>query len=131
MPSDKDNDAAAKKSGVNIHQTEYTDELGRRYRVESPDDADPAHGRIIGPWFLEELAQRGVELPVETATRLHNELYARQILTAEDVDRVGGQEQILSAIRSALRIDVMRIREAYRGGIETSSPNGLHARLDR
>lgn len=115
-----------------VNRVEYIDDLGRRYEVELPDGAaDPAHGRIIGPWFLEELARSGVELPVDTATRLHNELYARRILTAEDADRPGNQEALIGAMRSALRVDVMRIREAYRGGVEASSPNGLHARLDR
>lgn len=115
-----------------VSRVEYIDDLGRKYEVECPDDdADPAHGRIIGPWFLEELARRGVELPEETATRLHNELYARRILTAEDADKPGSQEALLGAMRSALRVDVMRIREAYRGGVEAGSPNGVHPGLDR
>jgi hypothetical protein len=109
-----------------VKRVEYIDEIGRKFIVECPDeDSDPAHGIIVGPPFLDTVCG---ELPLELQVRLHNELYRRRILTSDDARR--RSNEVVSAMYAAFSVDAARvIREAYRGGDQESSPNGVHSGL--
>jgi hypothetical protein len=93
-----------------LGSAEWIDERGRYFRVQLLDE-DPAHGYIIGPPL--ELWDRLDDVPEALRTRIHNELYYRGILTEDDAARNG--REVESALKSAFRLDVGRIREAYRG----------------
>lgn len=107
-------------------RVQYVDGIGRKFEVILPDgDDDPAHGIIVGPPFIDEVLRAVIESDLESLlVRLHNELYARRVLTYEDAKR--HIPEVVSAIKSALRVDAAVVMEAYRGGVETDSPNGLH-----
>lgn len=89
---------------------EWKDDRGRLFRVQLLDE-DPAHGYVIGPPL--ELWDNLADFPEEVRLRLWNELYYREILTEQDADlRI---PEVEAALKSALRLDVGRVREAYRG----------------
>lgn len=86
---------------------EYKDSQGRLFKVSVPNETiDPKFGIIIGPPLLDEL-----ELPTAIMIKLHNELYARGILTAEDA-RVRIDE-VNNSVRAALRLTTEKVVEAY------------------
>lgn len=92
-----------------MREVTYTDPEGRHWFVQLPDgvpDSEAYKGIPLGPPSLDEL-----ELPIAIAVRLHNELYHRRILTLRDAIR--GQQDIGSAIRAALRVDVQRLATLY------------------
>lgn len=74
-------------------------------------DQDPAHGYILGPPL--ELWDSLEDIPEETRLRLHNELYYREILTAQDAKAQLGEVE--AALKSALKLDRGRVVEAYNG----------------
>lgn len=86
----------------------YTDSIGRKFEVEAPEDfdGDLKYANIIGPPLLENL-----QLPVQLEVRLHNELYARGILTKADARK--RRNEIVSILQRVLAIDVDRIQEAF------------------
>lgn len=92
----------------------WTDDLGRHYAVECLDETDPeiAHGLVIGPplEITENLRER---LGEETVIRLHNELFHRGLLTAEDARR--NPVEVEAALKATLRVDAGLVMEAYRG----------------
>lgn len=93
-----------------MRETTYTDPEGRMWWVLLPEgvpDADAYRGIPIGPPSVD-----GLGLPVEIATRLHNELYARRIFTEREAVR--RQQDLHNAMRSALRLDVDRLVALYR-----------------
>lgn len=86
---------------------DYEDQLGRKFKVLVKDENDdPAYGHILGPPFLDEL-----ELPEEIMVRLHNELFARNIITKKDARR--RLSDIVGALMSALKVDATKIAELY------------------
>lgn len=78
--------------------------------VELPDDLsdDKAHlGIPIGPPDVVD----HLSLPEPFATTLHNQLFERGLLTAQDVRHKPGALQ--GAIAAAMMVDVAKIHEAY------------------
>lgn len=93
-----------------MQRTTYTDAEGRHWATLLPDEADPstAHEGIpAGPPSLESLG-----LPLDVEVRLHNELFARDLLTERDA--LLRPEDVASAVRSAMRLSVTEVLEAYR-----------------
>lgn len=92
-----------------MQELTYTDEQGRMWWVQLPPGVPESEAHLgipIGPPPVDALG-----LPVELATRLHNELYLRRIFTyAEAVKRQG---DVQSAVRSALRLDTERVIALY------------------
>ena len=85
---------------------------GRSYKVQVPNDAPaglwPA-GIIIGPPDL-----AGLSLPPIIETRLHNELFARGLITERDIRK--RMPELQAALMAALKVDVNTIMEAYQNG---------------
>lgn len=82
---------------------------GRKYKAQVPDNA-PKHlwqaGIIIGP---PDLSSLGLPKPIET--RLHNELWARNLITARDVKK--RVQDVHGALQSALKVDAGTIVSLY------------------
>ena len=92
-----------------MRQATYTDSEGRRWAVLLPDDAPDSqavHGVVIGPPSLEVL-----RLPLQVEVTLHNELFARDLLTKGDVARK--QDSVLGAIQYALKVSLQDILLLY------------------
>jgi len=81
---------------------------GRKYKILLPTGSeDPDLGIMIGPpAFVDELG-----LPEPFATRLHNQMFDRGLLTLADVQRKS--REIQAALQSAFRVDAARIIDAY------------------
>src|SRR5690242_7599449 len=89
---------------------------GRDYIVTVPANADESeyeYGLIVGPpesltdvllseWNLSEIVNK-----------LHQELYARDIITLNDATR--RRQDVASALQAVLKLDVERIIGIYRG----------------
>ena len=87
----------------------YTDRAGRQWATMLPDgkpDSDASTGIPLGPPSLEAL-----KLPKELEVRLHNQLFEREIFTAQDAKRRG--KELQAALKVALRVNVARLREVY------------------
>lgn len=99
-----------------MREASYTDSLGRKWAVWLPDgltDADASMGLPLGPPPLTPLG-----LPQDIEIRLHNELYARRIFTAEDAER--RKPDIISALQATLKIEARKILDLfYNDGDET------------
>lgn len=90
---------------------------GLNYVVSVPESAQEEeyeYGLIVGPpealvnvllesWDLEALANR-----------LHQELYARDIITVDSAMR--RRQDVMGALQAVLKLDVERIIEVYRDG---------------
>lgn len=93
----------------------WVDSTGRQYITQVPDDAPEGHARKgipVGP-------PKDLPLSLDCkniAIRLHNDLCDRGILTYADARKRISEVQ--SAIQSALKLDAMKILEAYRATIE-------------
>lgn len=89
-------------------EVEYVDNFGRKF-VVYVDDArdDPALGHIKGPMPLDSL-----NLPQPLMVRLHNELYARGLITTQDVMR--RPTDVEGAYKAALRVDIQSIQQLYK-----------------
>lgn len=90
----------------------YEDETGRKWAVLVPRGRaeDAALGVVVGPPDLRDaLSDR---LPETALVTLHNELFARGLLTDQDLRGRGTELQ--AALMAALRVDVQRIHLAYR-----------------
>lgn len=70
------------------------------------DDSDPSMGIPLGPPDFSELG-----LPEDTAVRLHNQMFARGILTKADLR--GKQREIFAAIQAAYKVDISRVTAVY------------------
>lgn len=86
----------------------------KNYKAIVPDDAPEdtyAYGVLVGPpdfrW-----------LPPHIDTRLHNELFNRQIITYKDVIQRAGEVQ--AALMAALKVDQQLIIQAYRDDVSVS-----------
>jgi hypothetical protein len=96
---------------MSLSQVTYTNEKGMKKVVLLPEGSFeiPSKGIPVGPPSLEELG-----LPVEIETRINNELYSRNILTAQDA--LKKRAEIVYAIQAALRVDADGILGIYLGG---------------
>jgi predicted flap endonuclease-1-like 5' DNA nuclease len=84
-----------------------TDDKGRKYSVLIDDEAHEDMAIVLGPPnIVDEL-----ELPEPFATRLHNVLCDRGLLTYNDIAK--NQKSVIGALQDALSIDANRITEAY------------------
>lgn len=93
-----------------MRATTYTDNDGRRFQVLMPDDAPESHARygvIVGP----QVDLSFLKLPQEVATRIHNALFDRNILTYEDAR--SRLLEVRSAVQAALGSTVEAVIEAY------------------
>lgn len=70
-------------------------------------DSDADLGIPVGPPPLTALG-----LPEDTEIRLHNELFHRGLLRAEDLKR--HMAEVVAALQAALRVDAGRVAECYR-----------------
>lgn len=87
-------------------ETGEVTENGRKYLAHiSPDEQAGAYIVIGPPNVVDELG-----LPEPFATRLHNILYERGILTAKDASRPNA---IVGALQAALQVDAQVIVEKY------------------
>lgn len=92
-----------------MERTVFTDGITGRKSVVLVDRSGVEEMHIIlGPpeGLVEELG-----LPEPFATRLHNILCDRELLTYKDVSRQ--QNKLMGALQEALSIDVQRLAEAY------------------
>lgn len=89
---------------------DYVDERGRKFRVELPEgvlDEDAQLGVPIGPPDVVDV----LELPEPVATRLHNQLFDRQLWGMKELRR--NTPALEAALKKALRIDVQLLHQAY------------------
>jgi hypothetical protein len=87
-------------------QTGEVTENGRKYLAHiSPDEQGGGYLIIGPPDVVDDLG-----LPEPFATRLHNILYERGILTAKDATR---PNVIMGALQAALQVDAQVIVEKY------------------
>lgn len=93
------------------HIEEYTDEMGRKFKVLVREGEDPSIGILVGPTPLDALG-----LPDEVNVRLHNELYSRGLLTSVEVKR--NPNAVLAALQAALRVNVQQIQNAFDGVVK-------------
>jgi hypothetical protein len=92
-----------------MREVKYTDSLGQNFVVRIPDDAPLEHakwGVRVGPPELD-----GLGLPLELQVRLHNELWARGLLTYGDIRQRRGE--VASALREALKLGVGQLEGVY------------------
>ena len=91
---------------------DYKSPQGRMFKVKVPDDCPVEkyqYGIMIGPPpdLVDDL-----EIPEPFATRFHNQLYMRGILTY--VEAVKHKLDIFSAWQAALSVDTEMILEAFK-----------------
>ena len=89
-------------------RVDYEDDTGRKWAVWLPSDDidDPGMGIPLGPPDCSVL-----DLPEETAIRLHNQLFSRGILTKKDLK--GRHKEVFAAIQAAFNVDVARVTGLY------------------
>lgn len=93
-----------------MREITHTDKRGRNYRVELPEEASDDQvemGILLGP---PDRVVDSLELPTHFATRLHNELERRGILTYEDLKKPG---QLDAALRKVYMLDVQVLHQAF------------------
>lgn len=96
---------------VSLRTVEYVDPDGRSWLRGLPQgarDSDAARGVPIGPPSLASLG-----LPKDVEIRLHNQLYQRGIITANDARR--RINEIPSAIAAAYRVDTQAVLAIFQG----------------
>jgi hypothetical protein len=92
-----------------MRRSTYTDNAGRIHVVLLPDDAPDSHATLGIPVGPPSLAALG--LPEELEIRLHNQLVARNVLTAADAK--ARRSDILGALQKALSMDTDRVATCY------------------
>lgn len=103
---------------VSLKQVEYSDVAGRHWARMLPNSEPNSRAGIgipVGPPPLDSL-----DLPEDLQTRLHNELYARGILTLDQA--LTNRREIQAAMMAAFRLDVDRIIACYRGLDDAATP---------
>ncbi len=92
-----------------MREVDYTDDLGRAWRVRVPDDCPSdrySEGIPIGPPALTRLG-----LPDEVETRLHNQLHGRRLFTTKDVLR--RPTDVFAALQATFKVDMQRVQSLY------------------
>lgn len=92
-----------------MRRVDYQDHEGRWFAVMLPDSAPDTHaprGVPLGPPRLDAL-----ELPLDIEVRVHNQLFHRSLLTAEDLRR--RPNEVTAALMTALKVDAARIVGLY------------------
>ena len=89
---------------MNVETSEYVDGNGRKYKAVKEGELHI----VIGP---PEGLVDALELPEPFATKLHNVLYERGVLSYDDVRRK--PQNLIGALQEALAIDQQRLSEAY------------------
>lgn len=85
------------------------EKLGKRYKVQVPDEAEEhlwQYGVVLGPPDLSSLG-----LPPSIEVRLHNELHVRGLITKADLAR--RTPDVVAAIQTALKLDAQRVIDLY------------------
>lgn len=93
-----------------MKEASYTDEKGRKWATQLPDnavDVDAEMGIPLGPPSLE-----GLHLPEELEVRLHNQLFARRIFTHSQAE--SNKLGIQAAMQAVLKLDILHIVTIYR-----------------
>lgn len=94
---------------------------GRDYVVNVPVDADESeyeYGLIVGPpEALVDVLLAEWDLST-VVNKLHQELYARDIITLHDATR--RKQDVASALQAVLKLDVERIIRIYQGSVTTN-----------
>lgn len=93
-----------------MRELDYTDERGRKYRVALPDgmgDEQAAMGAPIGPPDLDDV----LGWPEPFASRLHNLLFERGIISAEDAKR--HPQVVQGAVLAAFKADAQVVIQAF------------------
>jgi hypothetical protein len=104
-----ENCSPASNRALGMRRVTYQDDKGRKWDVWLPDgapDTDAPLGVPIGPPDLSEL-----DLPEHVLLRLHTELYAREIFTANDA--LKGIAAINAALQASFRVDSQRVQAVY------------------
>lgn len=87
----------------------YVDSKGRKYKVLIPASAPLSHakhGIRLGPPPLDELGY-----PDSVTTRIHNELFDRDMITYHDVQANLGA--VVGAIQHAFSVDAQSVAQLY------------------
>lgn len=93
-----------------MKNVDYKDNRGRWYRVRLPDDATMDQVNIgipVGPPDVVD----ALALPEPYATNLHNQLFMRNLFSANDVRKNAAALQ--GAIMAAMSADVSSLYQAY------------------
>ncbi len=104
-----------------MRELDYTDEIGRTWRVALPDGVpaeDAPLGVPIGPPPVADV----LGLPEPWATRLHNELHRRGLYRLRDVQL--RPQEVQAALQAACRLDVVAIVNAYAELERRTAPGG-------
>lgn len=101
---------------VTLRTVEYEDPEGRKWLRGLPDGTPDTQAAIGVPQGPPPLTSLGLPLAIEV--RLHNQLYARGVLTERDAR--SKLPDIQSALSAALRVDVHEILKVYQGAIDGS-----------
>ena len=99
---------------------DYKSPQGRMFKVHVPDDCTPEkyqYGIMIGP--PPDLVDN-LEIPEPFATRFHNQLYMRGILTY--VEAVKHKLDLFSAWQASLSVDTKTILEAFKKEYSNARP---------
>ena len=99
---------------------EYKNPAGRLFKVLVPDDATPEkyqYGIMVGPPpdLVEDL-----KVPEPFATRFHNQLYYRGLLTYVDV--VKRKDDLFTAWQASLSVDTETILEGFKKEYSNARP---------
>lgn len=92
-----------------LREVTHEDRKGRLWIVLIPElasDRDASMGIPVGPPSLDSLG-----LPDELATRLHNQLYHRHLITAADLR--GRRNDVTAALFAACKVDTQKIVDLY------------------
>jgi hypothetical protein len=103
-----------------MRTVEYKNPIGRLFKVLVPDDCTQdkyQYGIMIGP--PPDLLE-GLDIPEPFATRFHNQLYMRGILTY--VEAVKNKTSLFSAWQAALSVDTESILEAFKKEYSNARP---------
>jgi len=94
-----------------LRETTYVDNEGRQWAVLLPEevpDSLAVQGVPIGPPSLSAL-----NLPIDIEVRLHNQLFARHLLTEREVR--ARPEDVMGALMAALKVDKQKLIAVYDG----------------
>lgn len=94
---------------MSLRPVDYTDSEGRKRRVLLPDDTTLTPDEGI-PVSL-DLDALFPDAPVDFLTRLHNALWERDLIEAQDYLKPGAPEVYKRALLAVIRLDFMHIKQ--------------------